>query len=66
MKLKCDLTQNKPLRVTKGAALGGHGLCQTCRQEKQGGGGNGCVGLEYKACWLHSLDLFAKMQKKIR
>ncbi len=32
VKPKCALTQNKPLLVTKGAALGGHGLCQTSRR----------------------------------
>lgn len=33
---KCNLTQNKPLPVTKGAAVGGHGLRQTSRRETQG------------------------------
>lgn len=32
MEPKCTLTQNKPLQVTEGAALGGHGLCQTSRR----------------------------------
>lgn len=35
---KCTLTENKPLLVTKGAALGGHGLCQTCRRVEVGKG----------------------------
>ncbi len=32
VKPKCTLTPNKPLPVTEGAALGGHGLCQTSRR----------------------------------
>lgn len=51
---KCTLTQNKPLPVTEGAALGGHGLCQTSRRvearegqtaegQHWGGGGTGRV-----------------------
>lgn len=55
---KCTLTQNKPLLVTEGAALGGHGLCQTSRRVKTGEaqtlGGNGGVGLERRGngCFL--------------
>lgn len=54
MEPKCTLTQNKPLPVTEGAALGGHGLCQTSRRaetregqrvegQQQGGVGGGGV-----------------------
>lgn len=57
---KCTLTQNKPLLVTKGAALGGHGLCPISRWVEQNrvrrtGGlraGGGVVGEE--GDWLHS------------
>lgn len=55
---KCTLTWNKPLVVTEGAALGGHGLCQTSSRSKGGSDkqrGSSEVGLEKEGCWLHSL-----------